>query len=135
MPEDGPVRLGPRRLGQGPGQAEVGDAEPPVGIEQQVGRLDVPVDQAAAVGVVETGGGLDADLHGLLRREQDPGVVDLAQAAPGQELEDQVRDAVLLAPVVDLEDVGVVEGGHGLGLGPEALEEGAVAGQGRDGAP
>ena len=65
--QDGPVRLGPRRLGQGAGQAEVGDAQPPVGVEEEVGRLDVPVDQAPSVGVVEPGGGLDAHLDRLLR--------------------------------------------------------------------
>ena len=59
-----------------------------------------------------------------------PGVVDLAERAAGQVLEDQVGLAVLLAPVVDPQDVRVVEGGDGPGLGPEPLEEGLVAGQG-----
>ena len=63
--------------------------------------------------------------------EQRPGVEDLAEAAAGQVLEDQVGLTVLFAPVVDLEDVRMVEGGDRPGLGPEALEEGGVAGQGR----
>ncbi len=129
--QDGAVRFGPRRLGQRPGQPEVGDPESAVGVEEQVGRLDVPVDEPAAVGVVEPGGGLEADQDRLLRSEQGPGVVDLAEAAAGQELQHQVRLVVLLAPVVDLEDVGVVEGGHRSGLGPEPLEEVGVAGQRR----
>jgi hypothetical protein len=126
-----PVRLGPGRLGQRPGQTEVGDAEATVGVEQQIGRLDVPMDETTSVGVVETGGRFDPDLDGLFRREQDTGVERLAQAAAGQVLQHQVRLVLLLAPVVDLEDVGVVEGGHRPGLGPEPLEEGSVAGQGR----
>jgi hypothetical protein len=129
--QDGTVRLGPGRLGQRPGQAEVGDPESPVGIEEQVGRLDVPVDQSPLVGVVQPGRGLEPHPHRLLRGQQGVGVVDLAEAAPGQVLEHQVRLVVLLAPVEDLEDVRVVEGGHGPGLGPEPLEEGGITGQGR----
>ena len=83
------------------------------------------------MGVVEAGTGLDADPDGLLGGEQRAGVEDLAEGAAGQVLEDQVRLAVLLAPVVDGQDVGVVEGGDGPGLGPEPLQEGLVAGQGR----
>ncbi len=128
-PQDGPVGLGPGCLGQGAGQAEVGDPEPAVGVEEEVGRLDVAVDQAAPVGVVQPGGGLEPDVDRLLGGEEPTGVVDLAQAAAGQVLQHQVGGAVLLAPVVDLEDVGMVEGGHRPRLGPEALEEGGVAGQ------
>ncbi len=65
--QHGPVRLGPGRLGQGPGQAEVGDPQPALGVEEQVGRLDVAVDEPAAVGVVEPGAGLDADAHAPAR--------------------------------------------------------------------
>ena len=83
------------------------------------------------MGVVEAGAGLDADPDGLLGGEQGAGVEDLAEGAPGQVLEDQVRFAVLLAPVVDRQDVRMVECGDGPGLGPEPLQEGLVAGQGR----
>ena len=54
--DHGAGRFGPGRLGQGPGQTEVGDADPALVVEEQVGRLDVPVDQAAPVGVVEGAG-------------------------------------------------------------------------------
>ena len=49
-------RLGPGRLGEGPGQPEVGDAQAAVVVEQEVGRLDVTVDEAPPVGVVEARG-------------------------------------------------------------------------------
>ena len=66
-----------------------------------------------------------------MRGEEHAGVEHLAQAAAGQVLEDQIGLTVLFAPVVDLEDVRVVEGGRRPRLGPEALEEGGIAGQGR----
>src|SRR4029079_11561642 len=51
-----------------------------------------------------------------------------AQAAAGEELEHHERDLVL-TPVVDRHDVGVVERRRHLGLGPEAPEEPGVLGQ------
>ena len=43
-------------------------------------------------------------------------------------LHDDVVRAVDRTPVVDVDDVGVVDAGRGLGLAPEALDELAVAG-------
>ena len=128
--QDGAVGLRPCRLGQGSSQAEVGDAQAAVGIEENVGRLDVPVDQAPPVGVVESGTGFDADADRLFGGEERPGIEDLAKRATGQVLEDQVGLVALLTPVVDPQDVGVVEGSYRTGLGPEPLEEGLVAGEG-----
>ena len=129
--QDGPVGLGPRRLGQGAGQPEVGDAQPAIGVEEEIGRLDVTMDHAPSVGVLEPGGDLDAHLDRLFGSEERPGVEHLPQTAAGQVLEDQIGLIVLFAPVVDLEDVGVVEGCRRPSLGPETLEEGGIAGQGR----
>ena len=61
------LRFGPRRLGQRPGQAEVGDAEPALLAEEEVGRLDVAVHEAPAVRVLEGPGGLEADQQRLRR--------------------------------------------------------------------
>jgi hypothetical protein len=123
--------MAPSGSGQCPGQAEVGDPEAAVGVEQQVGRLDVTVDQAALVGVVQSCRRLEPHPHRLLRGQEGIGVVDLAEAAPGQVLEHQIRLVVLLAPVEHLQDVRVVEGGDGPRLGPEPPEEVGVTGQGR----
>jgi hypothetical protein len=65
--QHGALRLGPSRLGQRPGQPEVGDAQPPVLPEEQVGRLHVPVDEAPAVRVVQGPGRLEADEERLAR--------------------------------------------------------------------
>ncbi len=85
--------------------------------------------QAASVGVVEGAAGFDAQTQDLGRRQQVPGVEQGAQAASLEELHDQKRGALVLAPVVDPADVGMAEGGDDLGLGPEPPQEGRVAGQ------
>lgn len=48
------------RLGLGHGQAEVGNPEMSAGIHNQVGRLDIPVDHAHGVSMLERLGRLNA---------------------------------------------------------------------------
>ncbi len=45
----------------GLGQAEVGDPDVALGVEQEVGRLDVTVEHALAVGIFERLGDLESD--------------------------------------------------------------------------
>ncbi len=61
-------------------------------------------------------------------RQAVAGVEHRPEAAAAEVLAHEVRDALVGARVVDVHDVGVVERGRGLGLGPEALEEGRVVG-------
>jgi hypothetical protein len=65
-------------------------------------------------------------LHQLRRRpRRQRGAVEVVcQAAAGTELEREERQAVVLADLVDLHDVGVVQAGDGLGLGAEAVPVG-----------
>jgi hypothetical protein len=72
----------------------------------------------------------EADEQGLARREPTAQVEHAAQAAAGEVLGDEVGGAVVLAPVVDGEDVGVVQGGGSLGLGAEPADEALVVGEG-----
>ncbi len=51
--ENRPERLGESRLRERPGHAEVGDPQVSLVVEEQIARLDVPVDDAPAVGVGE----------------------------------------------------------------------------------
>ena len=68
-------------------------------------------------------------VHGPGQRLDDPGRVlgglrftgdPLLQAASLEELQREIRQAVVLADLEDLDDVGVVDGGDGQGLGLEA---------------
>ena len=125
---DRPGRLRPARLGQRPGQPEIRHPHVTVLVEEEVGRLDVPVDEAPGVGVGQGGGDLATHGGGLGRRETLPPVQQAPQAPTLEELEHHER-GVVLAPVVDVDDSGVVEGGGQLGLGPEAAQEAGVVGQ------
>ena len=97
------------------GQAEVGDLGAAVGGQQDVGRLEVAVDDPLQVGGVD-GAGEDADGPRGLRDVLRPAVDLVGEAAAVDEFQGEVREAAGLADVVDLDDVGVLEAGDGLGL-------------------
>ena len=101
----------------------------PFDADEDVGRLDVAVDEPGLVGEVQGGGDLAGDLGGLLGRDVAVGAQDVGQRAAVDELHgDEVRAGVL-APVVDADDVGVAEVGRGLGLAAEPLDEVGVDGE------
>src|SRR5207249_2391511 len=62
-------RLGPRRLGKRSRQAEVADADAAVAVEQKVAGLDVAMNDAAAMRVVQASSGVEAHEERLRRRE------------------------------------------------------------------
>ena len=129
-PEHRTRRLGPRRLGQGARHPEVGDAQASVlEAEQEVGGLDVAVDEALAMGEIESAGGTEADLHRLGHGEAPTEVEHRAETATVHVLGDEVGPAVITR-VEELDDVRVVELRSGLGLGTEAPQEGLVVRQG-----
>jgi hypothetical protein len=110
---------------------EVGDLGGAVLGQQDVAGLEVAVDDAALVGRVHGPGQPLDQLRRPLRR---PGrTVELArEAAAGDELQREVRPAVLLADLVDLYDVRVLQGGDRLGLAAETgqfFRTGVAAGQ------
>ena len=88
--------------------------------EEEVGRLDVAVQHAVLVGVLEAVEGRDRVGAALLAGD---GRVALAlgQRAAAHPLHDQRADAVAVDVVVDADDVRVVERGQRAGLGLEAL--------------
>ena len=113
----GQVLVGP----QGPGDPEVGDQRAAVLGEQQVLGLDVAVDHAVLVGVLERLGRLAGDpervVHGELPLPPQPVAERLALDVRHGEPELPGG----LARVVDREDVGVLEAGGELDLALEAL--------------
>ena len=76
---------------------------------EQVGRLDVAVDQALAVDVAERHRALEADLDDQLEREQLVGAAVRAQRAAGDVLHDQIGRDRVGNGVEDLDDVGMLE--------------------------
>ena len=117
------------RVVHGPGDAEVHDFDDALLRDHDVAGLDVPVDDAHMVGVVQ---GTQHAQHDLLAVALAQGAVLLEDGPQGLAL-DVLHDKVghplmvalvvgqyLLARVVDGDDVGVVEQGDRVGLPPEA---------------
>ena len=103
-----------------PRQAEVEDLQTAVVSEEQVLRLQVPVDDAARVGGGETVGQLDRQPLYLRRRKARP-VDHGAERVSFEQLGDQEGRAVLLSEIVHGEHVRVLERTGGPGLLLEAL--------------
>ena len=78
---------------------------------------------------------LGPQLGRLRVREPDVAVEQVAQRAPAEILQHQIRPVRVLAPVEDAQHVRVVQRGDRARLGPEALQERLVGGQTRVGAP
>ena len=127
--DHGPCRFGPAGLGQGAGQAEVGHGDAPLVVKNEIGRLDVAVNQTAPVGVVEGARHVGPHRRGLGRGQEISTVEESAEAAALQKFHDQIGGAVVVAPVVDLQDIGMPEGGSQAGLGLEAASERFIGSQ------
>ncbi len=113
------------------GQAEVGELRIARAVQQHVGRLEVAVQDAALVGVMD-GAGQGRHQAGEACLLLIGGPVPLSrhlefgepasQAASFHELQGEVGLVVDLANVVDGDDVGMVQLGGGLGLDAEAAQ-------------
>lgn len=128
-PGDGEAGEDPAR-----GDAEVHEAHPsgvhpvlPQGPleDHDVPRLDVPVDDPLGVDVLQGVRHPGQDGRRLPKGEA-PFLNELVQPLPVQKLHGDVVDALHLAVVVDLDDVGVVHAGKDLGLPVEAAHKPGV---------
>ena len=122
-------------LGQGvalihhPGDAEVHDLHGAVFQHHHVMRLDVPVDNAPAVGVLQALGNLQGEMQGLLPVEDALFLHIFLQGNAVDELHDDVVRPVGGGNVIDLNDVRVAEHGHSLALRPEPAAELLIPGK------
>ena len=103
-------QAGAAQLGAGLGQlgdAEVGDIGIGVGVEQDIGWLEVAVDDAQRMRPVERRGDAAENLDRLGQAE--PATVDaVGQRAAGHQAHHQVGLAILLAIVIHRHDGGVL---------------------------
>src|SRR4029077_3421804 len=95
--------------------------------QQYVGRLDVAVDDAVIVRVVQADGDAAQEPDGC-RPAQAPLGHAAGEAAPGHVLDDHVGRPLDFAEVVDVDDVGMAHPGDRLGLVPEASDAIRVGG-------
>ena len=124
-------------LGQGavsagghPGDAKVGHLHAAVPQHHHVVGLDVPVDDAPAVGVAQGLHDLGDEVQGLTPVQLTPLFLHiLFQGDPVDELHDDVLNVSGAADIIHRHDVGVRQHGHGLGLVVEAAAELGVLGQ------
>src|SRR5206468_6709048 len=98
---------------------EVGKDWSAIAVQQDVGGLDVAVEHAVPVRVIQRVG--DRLQHRDRVVDVDSSAEPVGQRASADELEHQVRDAALVAEVVDAEDVRVAEPRDGHRLLMEAL--------------
>jgi len=125
---DDPAPLGHRPVHSNPlGKPHVGDLDRAVLGEDEVFRLDVAVDDLAAVRVRERRGGLSRVSDGIDHRKFSPLPPDGEQVAAVDVFHDEIVNLVALrARLVHGHDVGVVELGSGAGLAQKELQIGRV---------
>src|SRR5204862_1286362 len=108
-------------VAKGFGDAEVAHQHPAAFLYHDVGGLDVAVDDAVAVRVLQGAAGLLEDAERLLEGEGARLLEDLGQGAPFDALHRVPEEGAGGADAVDGDDVGVVERGGDLGFALEAF--------------
>ena len=133
----GHVLRGAKRLGllgeaggrlEHPREAEVGEYRLVVRLPQKdVGRLEIPVNDAKTVGIVQSLCERPQVLQRFIDAHLSPAETVLEVTA-GDKLVDDEGEALVFAEVVYLEDVRVIHAGDGLRLLREPTQEGRVFG-------
>ena len=105
------------------GDTEVHYLHRAAGPEHDVGGLDIAVDYAVGVGVVEAGTDLAHDVDNFLHRQRAMLAEQPMQGLALDVLHGDVEDAILLAGVVDGDDVGMIERTRRARLVAEAAQQ------------
>ena len=105
------------------GNAKVHHLDRTVFQHHDVVGLDVPVDNAPAVGVFQSFGNLGCKVEGFLPIEDALDLHILLEGDAVNQLHNDVIGILRSGNVKHLHDVWVAEHGHGLALCPEAAEE------------
>ena len=106
--------------------AEVGDLHPTPGIQQDILRLDVPMEHALFVRILQRLADVRHDREGLPRRESS-GPHGLTQIHPVHKLHDEVAEPFGLTEVVNRHNVRMVQTRQQTPLPSEPFGEGRVA--------
>ena len=116
-------------LVDGLGETEVENLYAAFAGDEDVVGLQVAMGDVFAVRGGQAVRGLDAVVDGLAMRERAAGE-DGAQAFAFEQFADHVGRAVVLAEVVDAENVGMIERGDGAGFLLEAAQAVGIGGEG-----
>ena len=108
---------------KGGGNAEVGDLHVAAVRNEDVAELDVTVDEACGMGGAERSGDIGSDLSGAVGMQWSGGAQDIGHRPARHVLHHDVVRAPLLPPVVDADDVRMVEVCGSLSLTTEALDK------------
>ena len=110
------------------GHAEVGDLHLALLVQQNIFRLDVPVDDPLAVRVLQRVANLRHDGQNL-PGGQTVGLQHLPQTHAVHKLHQEVIKLARLTQVIHIHDVWVVQSGQGARFTSKSLGEGRVAGE------
>ncbi len=102
-------------------QTEISDARIAVPVEQDVGRLQVTVDHAAPVGILDGVGNAPSQPGGLSGRQRSVGQA-LGEAMSVDKTHRKVMLPLVLSHLENRDDPRMVKVGGSLGLGVEALD-------------
>ena len=113
---------------QGGGDPEVGHLHRAVVVHQDVAELHIAMHEPGLVGSAQRVGHVGTDLRGPVGVQRAGRAQHVGHAPPLHILHHQVVSAPFLTPVIDADDVGMVQVGRGLGLPAEALHETGLVG-------
>src|SRR5712692_7033515 len=109
------------RLERQLGQPEIEDLGVTALGDEDVRRLDIPVDNSLGMRGIQRIGNLDSQVEHLIDLEWPPGD-EVLERLPLEQLHDDEVVSLVLADLVDGADVGMVQGRGGSGFALETLE-------------